>query len=111
MYIKSQTFNDEDTLLEMLFDFSLGESSPLIQQLIADIDKGLQENEAYIKYYASLETEDDKEELYTEERDLRLAEQLMDMFDSFVVEGGKDTAKMYGVNKTERMLLYGMDLI
>ena len=111
MYIKNHTFNDEDTLLEMLFDFSLGEQSPFIQNLIADIDKDLQQNDAYIKYRDSLKDEDDKDELYIEERDLRLAELLMDAFDKFAVEGGKNAAKLLGINKEERTLLFSMDMI
>ena len=111
MYIKNHSFNDEDTLLEMLFDFGLGDASALIQQLVAEIDKELEENEAYVSYRNSLKTEDDKDELYIEERDLRLAEQLMNTFDKFQVEGGKNTAKLFGINKEERTLLFSMELI
>ena len=38
MYIKNQVFKDEDTLMEMLFDFSLGTPSAMIQTLKAGIE-------------------------------------------------------------------------
>ncbi|HXS36711.1 MAG TPA: hypothetical protein VN721_08425 [Flavipsychrobacter sp.] len=106
MYIKDQIFKDEDTLLEMLFDFSLGTSSSLIQQMIADIDNDLLGNDAYIKYRDSLQDEDDRTELYTEERDLRLAEKLMQQFGSFAISN----SKLYGIKKDGKELLYEIDL-
>lgn len=106
MFIKNQTFKDEDTLLEMLFDFGLGTSSDYIKQLVAGIDKDLAENDAYQQYYNSLQDEDDRVELYTEERDLRLAEQLMGVFDRFVVE----KYKLYGATEADRVLLFEIDL-
>lgn len=107
MFIKNQTFKDEETLLEMLFDFNLGQPSTLIEGMIAEIDKELERNTAYIAYYASLQDADDKAELYTEERDLRLAENLMALFDSFSVQ----SAHLYGVKGGEQSLLYTMDLL
>jgi len=106
MFIRNQTFKDEDTLLELLFDFSLGESSGFINNLVAGIDKDLEENEAYIQYRNSLQDEDDRVELYTEERDLRLAEILMQQFDQFIV----DKYKLYGASGGERTLLFSIDL-
>ena len=106
MFIKNQAFRDEDTLLEMLFDFSLGQPAQLLQELIAAIDKELEANTAYQEYYNSLQDIDDKAELYTEERDLRLAEQLMEIFDSFEVY----SANLYGVKGGTRILLYEMNL-
>lgn len=106
MYIKNQTFKDEDTLLEMLFDFSLGTPGKHVQQMIATIDKDLAANDAYIQYRDSLQDVDDRTELYEEERDMRLAEKLMKQFESFAV---KD-AKLYGIAGGERILLYEIDL-
>ena len=106
MFVKNQTFRDEDTLLEMLFDFGLGESSDFIKKMVAGIDQELEKNDAYIKYRDSLQDEDDRVELYTEERDLRLAEQLMKLFDRFVV----DKYKLYGASGEERTLLFEIDL-
>jgi hypothetical protein len=96
MFIKNQTFNDEDTLLEAMFDFE-----------VAIIDKDLEANTGYQKYKDSLTDEDDKAELYIEERDLRLAEVFMQRFDSFVIH----SAKLYGVKNGERELLYEIDLV
>lgn len=107
MFIQNQTFKDEDTLLEAMFDFDIGDKSAYTLALIADIDKGLQENEEYIKYRDSLTDEDDKAELYIEERDLRLAELLMQRFDSFQVQ----SAKLYGLKGSERELLYEIDMV
>lgn len=106
MFIKNQVFKDEDTLLEMLFDFNLGTASPLIGNMYADIDKGLEENTAYTTYRDSLQDEDDRLELFTEERDLRLAEQLMQMFDSFQVSD----RKLFGLKDKEKTLLFEVDL-
>jgi len=106
MFIKNQKFNDEETLLEMLFDFGLGETSPVINGLVQGIDKDLEGNTAYQQYYNELKDVDDKAELYTEERDLRLAEQLMQLYDSFEVYA----ARLYGLKNGERALLYSMNL-
>jgi hypothetical protein len=107
MFIKNQTFKDEDTLLEAMFDFDIGEKSAYTLALIAEIDKGLAENEEYIKYRDSLTDQDDKAELYIEERDLRLAEIFMQRFDSFVI----NSAKLYGAKGDQRELLYEIDMV
>ncbi len=106
MYIKNQRFSDEETLLEMLFDFSLGKRSAYVEQLVADIDKELAENEKYIEYMKTITDVDDRAELYEEERDIRLAEILIEKFKLFEV---KDSC-LYGVNDTERQLLFEVDL-
>lgn len=107
MFIKNQVFKDEETLLELLFDFGLGDMSPLINEMYANIDRDLEQNEAYKTYRDSLQDEDDKEELYTEERDMRLAEQLMEMFTSFQVH----SRKLYGIRNDEKILLFEIDLV
>jgi len=107
MYIKDQVFKDEDTLLELLFDFSLGEASPLIEGLKDGIEKELQENAAYKEYYHTLTDEEDRLELETEERMIRLAEALMAKFDTFQVR----KQKLFGVKGTDQELLYEIDLI
>jgi hypothetical protein len=106
MFIKNQTFKDEDTLLELLFDFSLGEPSSLISGLRQDIEKDLEGNEEYKQYRATLE-EEDRLELEAEERDLRLAEVLMTRFESFFV----DQQTLYGRKGGEKTLLYSIDLV
>lgn len=107
MFIKNQVFKDEETLLELLFDFGLGDASPLISEMYANIDRDLEQNEAYKTYRDSLLDEDDREELYTEERDMRLAEQLMEMFTSFQVHA----RKLYGLKNDEKILLFEIDLV
>jgi hypothetical protein len=107
MFIKNQTFKDEDTLLEAMFDFDIGEKSAYTMALIAEIDKDLAVHEEYIKYRDSLTDEDDKAELYIEERDLRLAEIFMQRFDSFVI----NRAKLYGAKGDQRELLYEIDMV
>lgn len=106
MFIPNQKFSDETTLMETLFDFSLGTPSALIEQMIADINDDLKENTAYQEYYESLQEEDDRTELYVEERDMRLAEKLMEMFTSFAVKN----TKLYGVKGNDEQLLYSIDL-
>ena len=106
MYIKNQSFKDEDTLHEMLFDFSLGNPSEIIKEHLSAIDKELETNTEYKKYLNSLTDEDDKLELQEEECSLRLAEKLLAEFDSFEV----GSQKLYGIKSSARTLLYEMDL-
>lgn len=106
MYIKNQVFSDEDTLLEMIFDFSIGDASPYIARLNEEIEKELSLNETYQQYRATL-GEEDRLELEAEERDLRLAEILMTEFASFKVR----SQKLYGIRDGEELLLYEVDLI
>lgn len=107
MFIKNQTFKDEETLQEMLFDFALGDPSVIVQQLIADINADLENNTEYIKYRNSLQDEEDRDELYNEERDIRLTEKLLELYDSFAVAD----QKLYGVKAGNRDLLYEIDLV
>lgn len=106
MFIKNQTFKDEDTLLEVLFDFDLGTPTAVVTEARDQIEKDLAENKAYQDYYASLTDEEDRLELATEERYIRLAEALMDQYDTFVVE----RQHLFGVRDGERTLLYEMNL-
>jgi hypothetical protein len=105
MYIKSQTFNDEDTLMEMLFDFALGDPAPLVTELKSSIEKDLQENETYQQYRLTLE-EEDRLELEAEERYIRLAEALMERFESFKTA----KQKLYGIKQGQETLLYEIDM-
>jgi len=107
MFIKNQTFKDEETLQEMLFDFALGDPSIIVQQLIAGINAGLEDNAEYIKYRNSLQDEEDRDELYNEERDIRLTEKLMELYESFAVAD----QKLYGIKAGNRDLLYEIDLV
>ncbi|HRO42194.1 MAG TPA: hypothetical protein PL009_05135 [Flavipsychrobacter sp.] len=107
MYIKNQTFNDEETLMEMLFDFSLGEAAPLIIELKEEIEKELESNTAFKEYRATLTDEEDRLELETEERLIRLSEALLARFDRFQTK----EQKLYGIKNGEETVLYEIDLI
>lgn len=107
MFVKNQVFRDEDTLLEMLFDFSLGEETEEIRGLKSGIEKDLQENQTYQQYLETITDEEDRLELETEERRIRLAEALMEKYDSFKTF----KQKLYGIKNQEESLLYSIDMV
>lgn len=107
MYIKNQVFSDEDTLMEFLFDFSLGDAAPLVQELQQEIEQDLASNQAYRDYLATLTDEEDRLELETEERLIRLAEALMQRFESFQTK----QQQLFGKKGGEEVLLYAIDLV
>ena len=41
MYIQNQEFSDSETLIDMLFDFELGNASPWLQTLKTEIDEAV----------------------------------------------------------------------
>lgn len=106
MFIKNRTFKDEDTLLEVLFDFDLGAPSAIINEKRETIELELKDHKAYHDYIASLTDEEDRLEVATEERYIRLAESLMEDYESFRVAD----RKLYGINKSTEDLLYEIDL-
>jgi hypothetical protein len=106
MFIKNQTFKDEETLIEVLFDFGLGTSTPLINDIVAGIDQTLEGNDSYIKYRDSIQDIEERLEFVADERAMRLADQLLQQFDSFTVY----SAKLYGNKGEDKTLLYEMDL-
>jgi hypothetical protein len=106
MYIKNEKFSDEETLLEMLFDFSLGTRSAYTNELVAQIDNDLAINEKYQEFIKTLPDADDRAEVYEEERDMRLAEILLEQFDSFEVSN----AHLYAIKGDAQTLLFEIDL-
>jgi hypothetical protein len=106
MYIANQSFKDEGTLLESIFDFSLGNASELINNLLADIQKELSENTTFQEYRTTLNPED-QEELDAGEQDIRLSEKLMNIFDSFAVA----KQQLFGIKDNQQTLLYNIDLV
>lgn len=106
MFIKNQSFKDEETLLDILFDFGLGDATAFTRQLMDKIEQDLASNAAFNEYRATLEGED-QEELDAEERRIRLAENLMQAFEHFVVK----ERKLYGVKDSQETLLYTIDLV
>jgi hypothetical protein len=106
MIIKNRRFKSEDALLESIFDFELGTATSLIVTLKAEVEQELEQNETFQDYRKTLEGED-LMELDADERAIRLAEKLMQLFDLFVV----DDNKMYGVKNNEQTLLYSVVLV
>lgn len=106
MYIQNQTFNDEETLLEQLFDFSLGEATPEVMELMLAIDKEVLSNEVFQQYKATLTDEEEIMELEEEERSIRLAEKLMEQYESFEVAQNQ----LFGIKGGQKTLLYSIDL-
>lgn len=106
MYIQNQKFSDEETLLEQLFDFSLGEAEPSVMEMIKEINQEVLNNKAFQDYKATLSDDEEIMELDDEERRIRLAEQLMAVYQSFEVEKNQ----LFGINETEKILLYSIDL-
>lgn len=106
MYIQNQTFSDEETLLEQLFDFGLGEASAEVKAMMHTIDQEVLSNTAFQAYRNTLSDEEDIMELDDEERRIRLAEMLMALYSSFVVEKNQ----LFGVQAAQKVLLFELDL-
>jgi hypothetical protein len=106
MFLKNRSFNDEDSLMEALFDFGLGDPTPETRELMRIIEDDLAENETFINYRKTL-SEEDRQELDAGERSIRLAEALMQRYDSFTIHFGK----LWGLKGGERTLLYEIELI
>ncbi len=105
MFIKNQVFKDADTLLEMLFDFGLGEPAPLISDLLKQIEDAMKGDAALQEHLKSME-EEDMLELEDDIRQENLSRALMQLFTSFKVH----QARLYGINEDGETLLYSVDL-
>lgn len=105
MFIKNQVFKDEDTLLEMLFDFGLGEPSPLISDLLQQIDAAMKGDATLQQHLKGME-EEDMLELENDIQQENLSRALMQLFHSFKVHN----ARFYGINEEGETLLYSVDL-
>ncbi|RYE26009.1 MAG: hypothetical protein EOP51_01930 [Sphingobacteriales bacterium] len=105
MYIKNQVFKDEDTLLEMLFDFALGEPGQIISDLLQQIEAAMKGDAALQEHLKSLE-EEYMLELEDDIRQENLSRGLMQLFTSFKVQ----SAHLYGINEESETLLYSVDL-
>lgn len=106
MYIANQQFDNEEQLLENLFDFSLGEATESIKKMMSEIDEELLAHKEFQAYRATLTDEEDIEELDHEERRIRLAERLLAMYTSFEVLN----SKLFGIKNETKTLLYSIDL-
>ncbi|GAA4450658.1 hypothetical protein [Rurimicrobium arvi] len=106
MFIKNQKFSDEDTLLEQLFDFGLGDPSSDVAAIMKEIDQEVLANKAFQEYKAGLTDEEEIMEVDDEERRIRLAEKLMELYESFEVF----KSQLFGISKDNKVLLYSIDL-
>ncbi len=106
MFIKNQEFSDEETLLEAIFDFSLGEASAYILQLKSIIQSELKGNKVFQEYRATLD-EESREALDDEEMEIRLAEKLMVKFHNFKIY----KQQLFGIKDDQETLLYSIDLV
>ena len=106
MYIKNQQFKDADTLMEVLFDFEIGDPSVKMQTIIAEVEKAAIENQALQTQAATMDEEDALELLddWKRERTIHI---LLNDYSSFKV----NDAKLYGKNESTEDLLYSIDLI
>lgn len=106
MYIQNQSFSDEETLLEQLFDFGLGNATPEVQALLIAISEELNANKDYQAYKATLTDEEEIMELEDDENRALLAKRLMAMYESFEVEKNQ----LFGLKGGAKTLIYSIDL-
>lgn len=106
MYIQNQEFSDSETLIDMLFDFELGNASPWLQNLKTEIDTAVSANQAFTEFVATLTDEEERMEVQDEERRLQLAALLQEQFTAFEVKNNTLLAK----NDKEVVVLYEIDL-
>jgi len=106
MYIQNQEFSDSETLIDMLFDFELGNASPWLQTLKTEIDAAVSANQAFTEFVATLTDEEERMEVQDEERRLQLAALLQEQFTIFEVKNNTLLAK----NDKEVVVLYEIDL-
>ena len=106
MYIQNQEFSDSETLIDMLFDFELGNASPWLQTLKTEIDVAVSANQAFTEFVATLTDEEERMEVQDEERRLQLAALLQEQFTAFEVKNNTLLAK----NDKEVVVLYEIDL-
>ena len=106
MYIQNQEFSDSETLIDMLFDFELGNASPWLQTLKTEIDAAVSANQAFTEFVATLTDEEERMEVQDEERRLQLASFLQEQFTAFEVKNNTLLAK----NDKEVVVLYEIDL-
>lgn len=106
MYIQNQEFSDSETLIDMLFDFELGNASLWLQTLKTEIDAAVSANQAFTEFVATLTDEEERMEVQDEERRLQLAALLQEQFTAFEVKNNTLLAK----NDMEVVVLYEIDL-
>lgn len=106
MYIKKQKFTDEETLIEQLFDFGIGEPSAYVQDIMLHIRQELVQAEEFKKELAKIK---DEEEVLEYEDDViraNLAAFLLQHFECFEV----DHKSLFALNQNDHQLLYTITL-
>src|SRR5688500_17425720 len=107
MFIKNQKFSDEETLIEMLFDFGLGNASPFMQEIVQDVSRMIESDLEFTNHLRTLD-EEDAMELLTDIQLEQQAKKLQQHFTSFAVSN----ARLYGLKEGgEEQLLYQIDLV
>lgn len=106
MYIKNQQFKDADTLMEVLFDFEIGDPSAKMQAIIKEVEIAQAENKELNEQAATME-EEDALELMDDWKRERVIHISFNSYSSFKVHD----AKLYGKNDSSEDLLYSIDLI
>lgn len=107
MFIKNQKFSDEDTLMEVLFDFGLGDASPAMQEVIQEVSRMVESDLEFANHLRTLE-EEDAMELLTDIQLEQQAKKLQEQFTSFAVY----KARLYGITASgEETLLYEIDMV
>ncbi len=100
MFIKNNSFSDQETLLEAIFDFGLGEQSDVLKSVVTAVNKDIEDNEELQIAVKEM----DKEEALELLEDVRLdqiAKRLISEFDSFEIY----SACFYGIKNSEKQLL------
>jgi hypothetical protein len=106
MYIKPAEFNDEETLLEYLFDFEIGTPSTLILELKEHVSARMKTDENYLNYMNSLSDQEEKMEVEDDEKRYQLAVLLLSQFDGFIA----NKTGLYGKKDSGNTLLYSIDI-
>lgn len=106
MYIRNRSFSDEDTLLEAVFDFDLGNHANTYQEILDRVAQEVKNNEDLKEQVKKMEEEDGME-LVEDTRLQRLSEELRSTYDSFEIY----SACFYGIKNGERIKLSEVELV
>lgn len=106
MFIRNNSFSDEDTLLETIFDFGLGNHTPVFKEIFTSIEQDMEASEELKQQILQMETED-AEELVEDIRLDQLCKRLLAKYDSFEVY----SACFYGIKDGAKEKLSEVELV
>lgn len=106
MYLPNQSFTDEETLMESLFDFELGEMTPLLEDYRNKAKEQLDADVEFYAYKSKIEETEERIAADEEQRLVVLATLLKDDFEKFEV---KDKS-FFGLKDGVSTLLASIDL-